>query len=81
MFNRLPQVLTLKPVEDDPYTGRPVRELSWWIRAIWFVLVGWWLGLAFFKIAYLLCVTILGLPAGIWMLHRVPLVMTLKQST
>jgi uncharacterized membrane protein YccF (DUF307 family) len=80
MFNRLPQVLTLKPVEHDPWTGRPVRELSWWLRAAWFVLVGWWLGLVCFKVGYLLCISIVGMPLGVWVLHRVPLAMTLKQS-
>ncbi len=80
MFNRLPQVLTLKPVEHDPWTGGPAREVAWWIRAVWFVLVGWWAGLLFFKVGYLLCLTIVGMPFGVWMLHRVPLAMTLKQA-
>lgn len=79
MFNRLPQVLTLKPVEEDPWTGRPVPEQPLWLRAVWFLLVGWWLGLLFFKVGYLLCLTVVGLPFGIWFLHRVPLAMTLKQ--
>ena len=80
LFNRLPQVLTLKPVEHDPWTGGPAREVAWWIRAVWFVLVGWWAGLLFFKVGYLLCLTIVGMPFGVWMLHRVPLAMTLKQA-
>lgn len=79
MFNRLPQVLTLKPVEHDPWTGRPATELPFVLRAVWFVLVGWWLGLLCFKVGYLLCLTVVGLPAGVWCLHRVPMAMTLKQ--
>lgn len=79
MFNRLPQVLTLKPVEHDPSTGRPAEELSFLLRAVWFVFVGWWLGLLAFKVGYLLCLTVIGMPLGVWFLHRVPLAMTLKQ--
>lgn len=79
MFNRLPQVLTLKPVDHDPWTGQPAQELSFLLRAVWFVFVGWWLGLLAFKVGYLLCLTVIGMPLGVWFLHRVPLAMTLKQ--
>jgi uncharacterized membrane protein YccF (DUF307 family) len=79
MFNQLPKVLTLKPVEEDPYTGRAPEELPWLLRAAWFVFVGWWAGLIAFKVGYLLCITLVGMPLGVWCLHRVPLAMTLKQ--
>lgn len=79
MFNRLPQVLTLEPVARDPFTGSRAREQPLWIRAGWFFLVGWWLGLIFFKVGYLLCLSVVGIPFGLWFLHRVPLAMTLKQ--
>ena len=80
MFNQLPKVLTLKPVDDDPSTGRPAPELPWILRAAWFVFVGWWAGLLVFKVGYLLCLSIVGMPFGVWCLHRVPLAMTLKQA-
>lgn len=80
MLNRIPWALTLKPAVDDPWTGRPVPELSWWLRAAWFVFVGWWLGLLAFKAGYLCCLSIVGMPLGIWILHRVPLLTTLKQA-
>jgi uncharacterized membrane protein YccF (DUF307 family) len=79
MFNRLPGVLTLKPVVEDPWTGKPAPEQPLWLRAAWFFLVGWWLGLLFFKVGYLLCLSVVGIPFGVWFLHRVPLAMTLKQ--
>lgn len=81
MFNRLPRVLTLKPVALEPYTGRPRRELSLVLRILWFFVVGWWLGLLCFKVGYLLCLTIVLLPLGVWLLHRVPVLMTLRQAT
>ena len=81
MFNRLPLVLTLKPAPRDACTGRLMRELPWLIRVIWFFVVGWWLGLLAFKLGYLLCATLVGLPLGVWVLHRLPLAMTLRQSS
>lgn len=49
-----------------------------WLRALWFVLVGWWLTLITITIAYLCLLTIIGLPAAFWLFDRVPLVLTLK---
>lgn len=80
MFNQLPKVLTLKPVEPDPYTGRSPQEIPWILRAVWFVFVGWWAGLLLFKVGYILCLTLVGMPLGVWCLHRIPLAMTLKQA-
>ncbi len=80
MFNRLPQVLTLKPVERDVFGRSPARELPMLIRVVWFFVGGWWLGLMCFKLGYFLCLTILLMPVGVWVLHRVPVAMTLKQA-
>lgn len=80
MLNRLPQVLTLKPVDRDPMSGQPMRELPFIVRALWFVFVGWWLALLCFKVGYILCLTIVGMPLGVWFLYRVPLALTLKQA-
>ncbi len=78
MFNRLPRILTLERGPLDPFSGRAARELPLLVRVIWFFAAGWWLGLLAFKLGYLLCATIVLLPAGVWVLHRVPLAMTLK---
>jgi uncharacterized membrane protein YccF (DUF307 family) len=47
------------------------------LRAIWFVLVGFWLGAIWMSIAYVLCVLIVTLPFGLAMFNRVGAVMTL----
>lgn len=80
MLNRLPQVLTLKPAETDPYTGAPMREFPFIVRAVWFFAIGWWLALLCFKVGYILCLTIVGMPLGVWFLHRIPEALTLRQS-
>jgi uncharacterized membrane protein YccF (DUF307 family) len=51
------------------------------LRAIWFVCFGWWLsGLAiiFSALAFYFILTI---PLGIWLLHRVPKIQTLRDRT
>ncbi len=87
MLDRVPQVLTLKPsggvMVTQSRSGQVwvqygnVPQLSWLIRLPYFVLIGWWLSLLWAGIAWLLCTAIIGLPIGIWMLHRLPMVTTL----
>ncbi|MCG8346605.1 MAG: hypothetical protein MI924_02340 [Chloroflexales bacterium] len=47
------------------------------IRVIWFVFIGLWLGQVWLICAWLLNLTIIGSPIGLWMLNRMPQVMTL----
>ena len=50
------------------------------IRALWFIVVGWWLsGLATF-LAVLLQLTIIGIPAAVYIINRIPQATTLKSS-
>ncbi|MCD6290745.1 MAG: YccF domain-containing protein [Anaerolineae bacterium] len=87
MLDRVPQVLTLKPskmVVVAEVSGDRVRlgydevpQHSWLIRLPYFLIIGWWLSLIWAGVAWLLCVSIIGLPLGIWMLHRLPAVTTL----
>ena len=42
------------------------------LRAIYFVLIGWWFSLLWSLLAWLLCVTIIGLPLGVLMFNRLP---------
>jgi uncharacterized membrane protein YccF (DUF307 family) len=51
-----------------------------WIRAIWFVLVGWWAAGIWMFVAYFISLTIIGIPVGIMMLNRLPEVFTLHQN-
>ena len=47
-------------------------------RVLWFFLVGWHVTLYWILAAWLLNLTIIGMPLGLWMLNRVPLVLTLR---
>lgn len=50
------------------------------IRALWFVAIGWWLSGLTTALAILLQLTIIGIPAAIWAINRIPQITTLKSS-
>lgn len=49
------------------------------VRAIYFLLVGWWLTGILLTVAWFLNVTIVGLPLGIKLINKAPYVLTLKK--
>ncbi len=87
LFNRLPMVLTLRPrnelqemeVHDGVayVRGSTGDQLPIVVRALWFILVGWWLGGLYLAVAWFLCVILITLPIGLWLFNRVGAVMTL----
>ena len=52
-------------------------ERSLLVRALYFLLVGWWASGIWTSVAYALALTIVGLPVAIWMLGRLPFVVSL----
>ena len=48
-------------------------------RVIYFLLIGWWFSAIWMAAAYLVAVTIIGLPLALWLYNRIPWVLTLKQ--
>jgi uncharacterized membrane protein YccF (DUF307 family) len=91
IFNRTGTLLTLRPrtetvtitttadgttqVVREHHDQRPIL-----LRAIYFVLIGWWLALIWMIVAYLISLTIIGIPVGIMMLNRLPAVFTLHRN-
>ncbi len=51
------------------------------LRAVWFLLIGWWATGIWLSLAWLLNVLIITLPLGIKMINLVPLVVSLKSPT
>jgi uncharacterized membrane protein YccF (DUF307 family) len=87
MLNRLPQVTTLQPQRNDlviTTSGTAYRQnvsqRSFLVRALYFVLVGWWFSALWLTVAWALCTVIIGLPFGFWMFNRVPAVITLART-
>ncbi len=84
MLNRVPLVLTLRMPETylvgQPGGGwqtRMAAQPNFLVRVLYFILIGWWFSLLWSLAAWLLCVTIIGLPVGVWMFNRLPKVTTL----
>jgi uncharacterized membrane protein YccF (DUF307 family) len=48
------------------------------VRGIWYIFIGWWLSGIFIAIGWLLMVTVIFIPLGLWFLHRVPWAQTLR---
>lgn len=90
MLNRIPKVIALReaPVElkvsarGDGQVVKQVYErpqVPFLLRALYFILVGWWFSFLWLQAAYFLCLTVIGLPLGFWMYDRVSAVLTLKR--
>ena len=83
IINRLPSILTLRPrtrhwtlgqdeqgraVVSD--RGRP--QVAWPLRGLWFVLVGWWASALWMGAAWLIQLTVIGIPVALLMFNRTP---------
>lgn len=90
MLNRVPLVLTLRTqrtyaVGETRQDGavewhtQGIPQNPFILRAIYFILIGWWFSLIWSLLGWLLCVTIIGLPLGVLMLNRLPEVTTLMR--
>lgn len=84
MLNNVPQVMALRgrrlmQVSPDGRVS-DVPQVNFFIRAIYFLLIGWWLSAIWIVAAYALCMTIIGLPLGFWMFDLVPALVTLKRT-
>lgn len=48
------------------------------VRAVWYVLVGWWLTGFVMGLAWALAITVIGLPITFYLVNRIPTVLTLR---
>jgi uncharacterized membrane protein YccF (DUF307 family) len=90
MLNMIPKVIALREPARQVMvsTGRDgglqrramePPQVNILLRAIYFVLIGWWFSALWMELAYALCLTIIGLPIGFWMFDRVPAVVSLRR--
>ncbi|RQG94066.1 YccF domain-containing protein [Natrarchaeobius chitinivorans] len=77
LLNLVPTVLTLQESRSftNPELARGQHSLL--VRAVYFVLVGWWLSFIWANLAAFLAITVIGLPIAIWMANRLPFVTSL----
>ena len=81
VLNALPELIALRPAARRVTVYGPVQtpQLNIFARSLWSLLVGWWLSALWVEAAYLLCLSIVGLPLGFWMFDRAPAVLSLQR--
>ena len=85
IINRMPTIITLAPLEqrwrlEDGVLRQGVEQYNFFLRAIYFLLIGIWFSGVWLAVAYLALVTIIGIPVSFWMYNRIGLVTTLHRS-
>jgi uncharacterized membrane protein YccF (DUF307 family) len=89
ILNNIPRTLALQEpkvlLQTVERNGRTViveSELpqpNFWLRAIYFVLVGWWWSGVWLLLAYVFCATIILMPVGLGMFRLTPAMTTLRR--
>ncbi|WP_129114230.1 YccF domain-containing protein [Halegenticoccus tardaugens] len=77
LTNLVPTVLSLREPRATAAPEAARRQHPLLVRAIYFVLVGWWLSWLWANAAAFLAVTIVGLPIAYWLFNRLPYVTSL----
>jgi uncharacterized membrane protein YccF (DUF307 family) len=85
LINRLPIAATLRPPSTryriaDGVLHSDVAQHPFILRAVYFVLMGWWLSGLWMVVAYALLLTIIGMPAAFWMYGRIGAITTLYRT-
>lgn len=85
IINRLPFVATLRPIDsfyriENGVVVSAVTQRPFLLRAIYFLLVGWWLSGVWMTLAYVFLISIIGMPAAFWMYGRIGAVTTLFRT-
>jgi len=90
MLNLLPKVIALRdPTAHRLLLARPdgtisarsvaVPQVNFFLRALYFFLIGWWLSAIWMEAAFAISLSIIGLPVGFWMFDRVPMLVSLRR--
>ena len=91
MMNKVPQIIALRGqsgaaiiTRTDSVTtvtlGASLSQHNIVLRAVYLLLIGWWLSAIWMELAYGICLTIIGLPLGFWMFDKVPALVSLHRG-
>lgn len=88
--NRLGTILTLRPTQQTVTStmrdgvlvmqSQALPQRAWWLRALYFVLVGWWWSAVWLSVAYVLALLVVTLPLALWMFNRTGAALTLYRQ-
>jgi uncharacterized membrane protein YccF (DUF307 family) len=89
MMHRVPRIATLRAPSREYVVATqgtatriqevPVPQRPFLIRAIYFLVIGWWFSALWIIVAWATTATIVLLPLSIWMMNRIPAVTTLQR--
>ena len=91
IFNKVPKLQTLRDRTLSFSTSidaqgnvtiaqATVDQYPLWVRAVWFVFAGWWLGAAATFVAWMLSVLVVTLPLAVMLIDRLPFIITLQRN-
>jgi len=89
ILNRMPAIVALREQKQETTVTQEGgvisvkkkrrEQRSIFLRLVYFLLIGWWFGFIVAELAWLVSVTIIGIPLGIWLFDRVPAVVSLQR--
>ena len=88
IINRLPSILTLRPrtrqwtlgqdeLGNTIVSDRGQPQVTWPLRGLWFIVVGWWASAIWMGLAWLIQLTVIGIPVALLMFNRTPFIASL----
>ncbi|MDE2930194.1 MAG: YccF domain-containing protein [Chloroflexota bacterium] len=84
LINRLPTMMTLRPQNQWRLEGdvliQGAKQHPFILRALYFLLIGFWFSGIWMAVAYVCLLTIIGLPIAFWMYGRIGAVTTLRRQ-
>lgn len=86
IINHLGTIITLQPrsqtvsVAGNTVTVAGARQHGFVLRAIYFLLIGWWLSGLWMAAAYLALISIVLIPLAFWMYNRTAAITTLHRN-
>lgn len=83
LINRLPTIITLRPCTqwrvEDGVLKQGAEQRPFLLRAVYFVIIGWWFSGLWLALALLCLVTIIGIPLALLLYERAAAVTTLRR--
>jgi len=88
LINRLPTILTLRPrtrhwtlgqneLGNTVISERGRHQVAWPLRGLWFLLIGWWASAIWMGLAWLIQLTVIGIPVALLLFNRTPFIASL----